>query len=160
MGLQVIGVKYPLVLSLISVLMEFVPVLGAVIAGTLIVGVAFLQSPTQALIVLIFEILLQQSENHILVPNVMHSQTDISPLLAVLAIFAGGTLGGLIGAFIAIPLASALQVLVRDVVAPAVRRHIGATGKALIVVGSSRHRRRARVLVRRRKDENGDHPAS
>jgi predicted PurR-regulated permease PerM len=125
-GLSLLGVDYPLVLGLVTGLLEFVPVLGAIGSVVLIVLVALGQSLTLALMALVFALVLQQIENHILVPNVMHSQTDISPLLAVLAVFAGGTLLGVLGALISIPVASALQVFVKEVVAPAVRRRTGA----------------------------------
>jgi predicted PurR-regulated permease PerM len=125
-ALSIIGVDYPLVLGLITALLEFVPVVGATISAVLIVLVALSESTSLALLALAVAVVLQQIENHVLVPNVMHSQTNISPLLAVLAIVAGATLGGVIGAFISIPVAAALQVFIARVVAPAVRRRTGA----------------------------------
>jgi predicted PurR-regulated permease PerM len=56
----------------------------------------------------------------------MSSQTHMSPLLSILAFFAGGVVGGLLGAVVAIPLAAALRVLVIQLVAPMVRRWSGA----------------------------------
>ncbi len=125
-GLLLLGVHYPLVLGLLTALMEFVPVVGATVSAGLIVLVAYLQSPTLGLITFIFALAFHQLENHVLVPNVMHGQTDISPLFAVFAVFAGATVGGLVGAFIAIPLAAATQVWVKEVLAPAIRRRVGA----------------------------------
>lgn len=125
-GLSILGVDYPLVLGLVTALLEFVPVLGATISAVLIVLVALSESTSLALLALVLAVVLQQIENHILVPNVMHSQTNISPLLAVLAVLGGATLGGVIGAFISIPVAAAVQVFVAQVVAPAVRRRTGA----------------------------------
>ena len=92
------------------------------------VGIALTQSITTALIVLAFTIALQQFEGHILMPNIMRSQTDVSPLLVVIALLAGNTLGGLLGALSAIPLAAALKVFVTDVVAPSVRQRSQANG--------------------------------
>jgi predicted PurR-regulated permease PerM len=106
--------------------MEFIPYVGPFISGALMVGIALSQSLTLALIVLAFAIVLQEIEGHLIIPMVMRSQTDIPPLLAVIALFAGATIGGLVGALTAIPLAVALRVLVRRVVAPAVRRQTGA----------------------------------
>jgi predicted PurR-regulated permease PerM len=63
-------------------------------------------------------------ENNILVPNIMRNQTDVSPLLSILALFTGAAIGGLMGALIAIPIAGALRVLVRQVIAPAIREKI------------------------------------
>ncbi len=125
-GLQAIGIHYPLVLSLLSGILEFIPVLGPFVAGIAMGLVALSQSPGQALIVILFALLVQQFENHLLVPNIMRSQTNITPLLAVIAIFAGAAIGGLIGALVAIPLAAGFRVLLNRLVIPAVRRVAGA----------------------------------
>jgi predicted PurR-regulated permease PerM len=125
-GMLVIGVDYALVLGLIAAVLEVVPVIGPIISGTIIVVTALLQSPTKALIALGFVIIMQQAENNLLVPNIMRSQTNISPLLGILAIFVGGAVGGLLGAIIAIPVAAALRVFVLQVIAPAIRRQTGA----------------------------------
>lgn len=126
LGLLIIGVDYPLVLGLLAGLLEMIPVLGPIISVVPIGLVALLNSPTQALIALGYLILMQQIENHILVPNIMRGQTEMLPLLTILALFAGGTIGGLLGALVAIPIAAALQVLVQRVIAPAIRRRTGA----------------------------------
>ncbi|HEX6385279.1 MAG TPA: AI-2E family transporter [Anaerolineae bacterium] len=125
-GLVIIGVDFALVLAIMAGLMEIIPFVGPVIAGIAIVLVALLQSPTTALITLVFVVILQQIESNILVPNIMHSQTEISPLLTILALVAGHSIGGLLGALIAIPLAAALRVFIREVVAPSIRRQTGA----------------------------------
>jgi predicted PurR-regulated permease PerM len=121
-GLLIIGVPFPLVLGLFAGIMELVPFLGPLISGAAMIGIALTQSITTALIVLAFTLILHQFEGNILMPNIMRSQTDVSPLLVVIALVAGNTLGGLLGALSAIPLAAALKVFVTDVVAPAVRR--------------------------------------
>ncbi|MEJ2708040.1 MAG: AI-2E family transporter [Anaerolineales bacterium] len=121
-GLLIIGVPFPLVLGLFAGVMELVPFLGPLISGAAMIGVALTQSVTTALIVFVFTVALHQFEGNILMPNIMRSQTDVSPLLVVIALVAGNTLGGLLGALSAIPLVAALKVFVTDVVAPAVRR--------------------------------------
>lgn len=125
-GLLIIGVEFPLVLGLLSGVLELIPYLGPIIAGGLIILVALLESPGLALTALIFVVILQQIESNILVPNIMKTQTEVSPLMALVAIFAGGSLGGLVGAIVAIPLMAALRVLVLKVVVPFVRRRSGA----------------------------------
>lgn len=125
-GLLAFRIEYALVLGLLAGILEVIPVLGPIIAGVLMTGFALLQSPAQALVVLAFVVILQQLENHILVPNIMRTQTEVSPLLVVLALFAGGAVGGLLGALVAIPLVAAGRVFVMRVVAPAVRRFTGA----------------------------------
>lgn len=126
LGLLIIGVDFALVFGVMAGLFELVPVVGPIVAAVIVVGLTLLQSPGQALAALIFMIILQQVENNILVPHIMRSQTNVSPLLSILAIFAGGAIGGLLGALIAIPIAAALRVLVLRVIAPAIRRQTGA----------------------------------
>jgi predicted PurR-regulated permease PerM len=125
-GLLVIGINYPLVLSLIAGLLEAIPVFGPVVAAVPILCVALLQSFDKFLITLIFVICLHQAEGHIVLPNIMYRQTEISPMLVLLALLAGGSIGGVLGIIIAIPLAAAVRVFLIEVVAPAVRRQTGA----------------------------------
>jgi predicted PurR-regulated permease PerM len=125
-GLVVLGIDYALVLGMLAGLLEFIPWVGPIIAAVPVVGSALLQSPTKALLALGFILVLHQFEGNIVLPNIMYTQTEISPLLVILALLAGGAIGGVLGAIIAIPLAAALRVFVREVVAPAVRRQTGA----------------------------------
>ncbi|MGN6564279.1 MAG: AI-2E family transporter [Thermomicrobiales bacterium] len=125
-GLLVIGVEFPLVLGALTMLGELAPILGPFLAAVPAVIVGFLHSPTQALIVLGFYVALEQLEGHLVTPNVMRSQTDVPQLLILFALFAGIAFDGALGAFVAIPLAGALRVLILRVVAPAIRRWSGA----------------------------------
>jgi predicted PurR-regulated permease PerM len=125
-ALSIIGIPFPLVLGMIAGVLELLPYVGPIIASIPMLILALLQSPTQALIVLVFFIILQQIESNILVPNIMKTQTEISPLMSIAAIVAGVSLGGLLGALVAIPIAAALRVFVREVAAPMVRRQTGA----------------------------------
>jgi predicted PurR-regulated permease PerM len=125
-GLVIIGVPFPAVLSLLMGVLEIIPALGPVIAGFFIVAIALLQSPQMALISLIFVIVLQQAEGNILVPNIMRRATEISPLLVILALLAGSSIGGLMGALVSIPIVAALKVMVDQIAAPVVRQWMGA----------------------------------
>jgi predicted PurR-regulated permease PerM len=109
-----------------SALGEYIPYVGPFISGALIVIVAFLQSPTKALIAIGFALALQQLEGSIIAPNVMHPQTKISPLTTLFVVFAGWSVGGALGALVAIPIAAAIRVLIMQLVVPAVRRQTGA----------------------------------
>lgn len=124
-GLLIIGVDFPLVLGLFAGMMEVIPYLGPIIAAIPILIVALIDSPTTALITLAFLIVLQQFESYVLLPNVMRTQTKVSPLAVVLALIVGGALGGLIGVLVALPLVAALRVFVIEVVAPAIRQRTG-----------------------------------
>jgi putative heme transporter len=128
-GLAIIGVRFPLVLAIIAAVFELLPYIGPFLAAIPMLIVALIESPTQALIVLGFFVVLQQLESYVLVPNIMKTQTEISPLMALLAIVAGASLGGLLGALVAIPVASALVVLIKRVIAPEIRKKTGAAVK-------------------------------
>ena len=75
---------------------------------------------------LVFVLELQKFESNVLMPNIVRSQTKVSPLLALLALFIGASLGGLLGVLVAIPLAAGARVFVVQVVAPGIRRWTGA----------------------------------
>ncbi len=125
-GLFLLGVPYAAVLASLTGVLELLPTIGVTVAGAIAVLVALTVSPTLALIVLVFEIVLQQLEGNILVPIIMKSQAEIPALLAIFAVIAGAFIGGLLGAIVAIPLAAALMVFTQDVVAPGVRQAVGA----------------------------------
>jgi predicted PurR-regulated permease PerM len=126
-GLLVIGVQFALVLAIFAAVLEILPNIGPIIATVPMVAVAFFDSPQQALIVLIFWVVVQQLEAYVVTPNVLHRQADVPPLLVLLAIFAGGSVYGLVGAVVAIPVAGAFRVLVIRTIAPMVREAWEAT---------------------------------
>lgn len=125
-GLLVMGIDFAFVLGALAAILELVPIVGPIVASGVILLVALASSPDRVWIVLIFLVVLQQVENNLLVPNIMHSQTRVSSLLVLVALFVGQAVAGLLGALVAIPLAAALRVFVREVVAPAIRQASGA----------------------------------
>ena len=129
-GLLILGVEYPLVLAAVVFVGELVPIVGPFVAAVPAVGIALLDSPAQAIKVAVFYAVIQQIESNIVEPNVMSKQTDMPPLLVLFALLAGGSLAGVLGALLAIPLAGALRVFVLRVIVPAVRRWTGAAGAA------------------------------
>lgn len=124
-GMQVIGVEYPLVLAVLSAVGEFVPYVGPIVAAIPAVLLALLDSPSQALVVIAFYVVLQIVEGYVLFSLVVGSQSEIPPLLIIVGLLAGGAVGGVLGALVAIPLAGALRVVVLRLVAPAIRRRTG-----------------------------------
>ena len=127
-GLSIMGVRFSLVLAIISGLSVLIPILGPVIAVVPAILVAFVESPWLALLVLLFYITVQQIESNILLPKIMQRQADILPLLAVFAVFAGGSIGGILGALIAVPLAGGLLVVITHVVLPQIHQRSGSPG--------------------------------
>jgi predicted PurR-regulated permease PerM len=110
-GYVVIGLPNPFVLAMIAGLAEIIPILGPFIAFAPAVLVALTISPTTAVIVLVFAFVIQQLESYVLVPRIMGHTVGISPLTVFLGILIGATLYGIPGAFLAVPLAGAAQVI-------------------------------------------------
>ena len=109
-GLSVLGVEYALLLGLLAVFAEVVPYVGPIIATVIAVILTLLQSPAKALVVLIFFIILQQLENHLLVPKVMQRAVGVNPVVSMLAILVGAKIGGTPGALLAIPIVAGIIV--------------------------------------------------
>ncbi len=120
--LSIVGIRSALVLAAIAAVTEAIPMLGPILGAIPAILVALLDSPEKALFVGIGYLIIQQFEAHILVPKVMERQVGLSPLFVLLALTAGNLLAGIVGALIAIPIAAALKILVRElVVAPTVQ---------------------------------------
>ena len=126
LGLTLIGVPYALMLGTITLLLEPIPFIGPILGAVPVIVVAFLQSPSLAVIALGLYVALQQIEGQLLTPNIMRRQTDMPQTLVIFAVLAGGAIGGLLGILAAIPLVAALRVVALRVVAPAIRRGTGA----------------------------------
>lgn len=113
-GLWLFGVPYFYVLALICGFGELIPVVGPILSAIPAVIVAATVSPQKALLVIIFFVVQQQLENHILVPRVMSRQVGVSPVTVIVALLIGGRLLGVLGALLAVPTAAIVQVLVSE----------------------------------------------
>lgn len=113
-GLSILGVKYALVLALIAGILEVVPYIGPTLSAVPALFVALLQSPPLAVGVLILYILVQKSENYILLPKVMEKTVGVSPLVVVLSLLIGFKLAGVVGLLLAVPLAGALVSVIEE----------------------------------------------
>jgi len=115
--LRVLNIKYALILSLIAGVFDFIPYVGPIIAGGAISLLAMANSFNQALFVLVGFIIIQQLENNLLMPILAKKLTELSPVLVLMAIVIGGKLWGVLGAFLAIPLAGVIFEIIRDYLA-------------------------------------------
>ncbi len=121
--LMILGVPYPLLWGLWVGLVDFLPMIGGALAGIPTVLFAFTHSVTAGFITLVVFLVYTQVENHVLNPVVMSKTVRISPLLVLMAVLVGASLGslvdglfgGFVAALLAIPLAGALQVLVKEI---------------------------------------------
>ena len=112
--LSFLGVKYALVLALIAGLLEVIPYIGPIIAVVPAFIIAFAQAPFLGFSVLLSYIILQQIENHFIVPKIMQRVTGLNPIISILALLVGVKVAGLIGAMFAIPIAMMGVVILED----------------------------------------------
>jgi predicted PurR-regulated permease PerM len=112
--LLVLGVPYAVALGLIVGLLDLIPLAGATLAAIIVSAVGFLHSTTAGIVLVIFFVLYQQLENHVLQPLVYGRTVKLSPLIVLIAVLMGAKLAGVIGALGAIPVAGAMQVIVID----------------------------------------------
>jgi predicted PurR-regulated permease PerM len=112
--LLAMGVPFAVALGLIVAILDLIPLAGATMAGILIGTVAFLHSIPAGIVVVVFFILYQQVENHVLQPVIYARTVELSPLAVLISILIGAELAGILGALAAIPVAGSLQVLIVD----------------------------------------------
>jgi predicted PurR-regulated permease PerM len=112
--LLIMGVPYAVALGLIVAILDLIPLAGATIAAILIGVVAFLHSIPAGIVVVIFFIVYQQVENHLLQPVIYGRTVQLSPLAVLISILIGAELAGILGALAAIPVAGSIQVVLVD----------------------------------------------
>ena len=100
-GLYLLGVPYFYVLALTAAFGEMIPVVGPILAAVPAVLIALTVSPKTALFVMIFFIVQQQVENHLLVPKVMERQVGVTAVTVIVALLIGGAALGITGAILA-----------------------------------------------------------
>ena len=104
-GLTALGIPYALPLAIIAGLLEAVPNIGPTLASLPAIAIAlFTISPTMAGIVVLLYVVIQQLENNIIVPKIMASAANVSPLIAIVVIITGLKLGGVVGTLLSVPL--------------------------------------------------------
>jgi predicted PurR-regulated permease PerM len=113
--LGILGVPYAIALGLIVGILDLIPLAGATIAAIIVGTVAFLHTIVAGIVVVIFFIVYQQVENHVLQPVVYGRTVQLSPLAVLISVLVGAELAGVLGALAAIPVAGSLQVILREV---------------------------------------------
>ena len=113
--LKVSGVPFAGLIALFVGIADLIPLVGATIGGLVAVLAGFIHSVPAGIAVLVFFVLYQQLENHLLQPLVFARTVKVNPLTVIIAILIGVELAGILGALLAIPVASIIQVIARDV---------------------------------------------
>ncbi len=110
-----LGVPFRGVLALWVAFADLIPLVGATLGAVVVTAVAVLDSPRTGVIVLIFFVIYQQFENHVLQVSIMSRTVDLNPLAVLASVLVGVELFGIVGALLAIPAGGVLQVICRDV---------------------------------------------
>ncbi|HEX2292950.1 MAG TPA: AI-2E family transporter [Gaiellaceae bacterium] len=111
--LTIMDVPYAVALGLLVAILDLIPLAGATLAAIIVSTVAFLTSVQAGIVVLIFFIVYQQIENHVLQPVVYSRTVQLSPLAILISVLVGAKIAGVLGALAAIPVAGTIQVLVQ-----------------------------------------------
>ena len=152
LGLLVLGVPLVLPLAVLTFFGAFVPIIGAFVAGAFAVLIALVSNGVSTAIwVLVIVLLVQQLEGNVLQPVIQGRGLNLHAAVVILAVTAGSSLAGIIGAFLAVPVAALIAVAYRygrdqlDGLAP----EVAADGTTAVLAGDSS----GAVLVRRPADE-------
>jgi predicted PurR-regulated permease PerM len=109
--LLIMGVPYAVALGVLVAILDLIPLAGATLAAIIVSAIAFIHSIPAGIVVLVFFIVYQQVENHLLQPLVYSRTVQLSPLAILISVLIGAKIAGILGALAAIPVAGTIQVL-------------------------------------------------
>ncbi|HYF64572.1 MAG TPA: AI-2E family transporter [Herpetosiphonaceae bacterium] len=118
-ALSILQVKYALVISILTGVLEIIPIVGPYLATGIASMVALLQGTTPfgwqpwflAIVVMIVYFALRQFEDHFIIPNLVGHIVNVHPIFVIFAILAGGSLAGGLGLLVAIPIAAVIKII-------------------------------------------------
>jgi len=113
-GLSIIGVPFALILAIFAGIMEIIPYFGPIISAIPGIILGFTISPWIGFLAAVIYFVAQQFESHIIVPQVMKKAVGLNPIAVILALLVGIKLGGVLGAILSIPIATAAGVFLGD----------------------------------------------
>jgi predicted PurR-regulated permease PerM len=113
--MKILGIPFAVPLAVLVALFDLIPLVGSTIAGA-VVGVvaAVVGFPGKLIAWVIFLIVYQQFENNVLQPVIYRRTVAIHPLIVIVAVLIGGSLLGVLGALLAIPIAASVQIIVKE----------------------------------------------
>lgn len=112
-GLLSIGVPYAALLGMFAGILDLLPMIGAIIGAIPAIVLGFAISPATGLLVIVLFMIYQQVENNILAPIIYKKTLYIFPAISFISVIIGGFLFGIIGAFIALPVAASIPSLLK-----------------------------------------------
>jgi len=111
--LAIVGVPYALVLGTIGGVLEFIPVVGPLVAGVTIIAAALLTSYKHWLVIVIFLIAWRMIQDYVSSPRIMGESMELHPLAAIFGVMAGAEVAGILGIYLSIPVMAALRIVFR-----------------------------------------------
>jgi predicted PurR-regulated permease PerM len=123
LGCWLIGVPFPIVVAIAAGTFELIPLVGAFIGGAVAILLALTKSPETAVFAFLLFVAIHIVEGYVLAPRIQARFVRLHPLVMLLTLFAGAEVGGFLGAFVAVPLASLITVFVRAAMGDAKSRH-------------------------------------
>lgn len=113
--LSILGVASPLVLAVIVAVFDVIPMVGSTIAGVLVgIVTLFASFPLDTIIWAAFVIAYQQFENYVIQPRIQSQAVNLEPFIVLIAVLFGGTLMGVVGAILAIPIAATIMIVIQE----------------------------------------------
>jgi predicted PurR-regulated permease PerM len=116
--LRIVDLPFALALAVFVGLFDLIPLVGATIAAVVVSTLGFIHSPGVGIACVVFYVAYQQFENYVIYPHVMRRAVDVPAPVTVVAVLIGGALLGVIGALLAIPIAAAALLVIRQVTIP------------------------------------------
>ena len=110
-ALSLMRVPYALALGTLGGLMEFIPFVGPLVAGALILAVSFGLNYAHLLMVLLFLLIWRGLEDYVISPRVLGGRVEVHPLVAIFGVLAGGEIAGVAGIYFAVPVMAAARIL-------------------------------------------------
>ena len=113
-ALYLLGVPYALIIALIGGFLEIVPYIGPMVSTFVAVSITLLVSPIKAIFVFIAYVVIHQAENNIIFPQVMKKAVGLNPLAVILSMLIGLKIAGIMGAILAVPVATAIGIVTKE----------------------------------------------
>lgn len=116
--MSIVGIPFSVALAFITFLLALIPLVGSLTGAAIVSVVALTQSPTAAVIALVYYLIYMQVEAYFVSPRVMKEAVSVPGAVVVVAALAGGSLLGILGALVAIPVAASVMLIIRQVWMP------------------------------------------
>ncbi len=109
-----LGLPFPIVLALITGLLDLIPQVGATVAAVILVAVALTVSTTAAIVMLVIQLVYQQLENYVVYPIVYREAVALSPFTTIAAVLIASSILGVVGAILAVPFAAVIKTVLYE----------------------------------------------